>query len=148
MYLYLYHQYDDYWIQKWSSIFSCSEAELECWTMSISSIGCGNVLWDILLTLVDSFTVPLHSPNGRHLPAVRAVQRDSHWSLKNGENSHWSCGPIMQWGTRQSQSIFSPTNHKSVTPAKKQFSQMRAPLASHREPVGAPEQAPSVLYIF
>ena len=28
---------------------------------------------------VDSFTVSLHSPNGRHLPAVRAVQGDCQW---------------------------------------------------------------------
>ena len=65
-----------------------------------------------LYVILDSFTVPLHSPNNRHLPAVRAVQRDCHWSLKNGGNSHWSREPITQWGTRQSQSIFRPTNHK------------------------------------
>ena len=65
---------------------------------------------------VDSFRVPFHSPNGRHLPAVRAVQGDCHWGLKNGGNSHWSCEPIMQWGTRQSQSIIRPTNHKWVMP--------------------------------
>ena len=29
---------------------------------------------DTLLLLLDSFTVPLHSPKGRHLPAIRAVQ--------------------------------------------------------------------------
>ena len=57
---------------------------------------------------LDSFTVPLNSPNGRHLPAVRAVQRDCNWGLKNGGNSHKSHEPIMQWGTRQSQSIFRP----------------------------------------
>ena len=55
---------------------------------------------------LDSFTVPLHSPNGRHLPAVRAVQRDCHWGMKNGGNSHWSYEPIMQWDTRQSQCMF------------------------------------------
>ena len=65
--------------------------------------------------LVDSFTVPLHSPNSR--PAVRAVQRDCHWGLKNGKNSHWSCEPIIQWGTRQSQYIFRLTNHKRIMPA-------------------------------
>ena len=65
---------------------------------------------------VDSFTIPLHSPNGRRLPVVRAIQRDCHWDLKNGGNSHRSREPIMQWGTRQSQSIFRPTNHKSVIP--------------------------------
>ena len=31
---------------------------------------------------IDSFTLPLHSPNDMHLPAVRAVQRDYHWDLK------------------------------------------------------------------
>ena len=46
---------------------------------------------------IDSFTVPLHSPNGRLLPAVRAVQRDCHWGLNNSWNSHWSREPIMQW---------------------------------------------------
>ena len=63
---------------------------------------------------LDSFTAPLHSPNGRHLPAVRDVQGDCHLGLKNGENSHWSREPIMQWGTRQSQSIFIATNHTSA----------------------------------
>ena len=32
---------------------------------------------------------------------------------KNGGYFHWSCGLIMQWGTRQTQSIFRPTNHKA-----------------------------------
>ena len=59
-------------------------------------------------TELDSFTVPLHSGKGR-LPAVRAMQGDyGHWGLKNSGNSHWSHEPIMQWETRQSQSIFSP----------------------------------------
>ena len=53
--------------------------------------------------------------NGRH--AVRAVQRDCLWGLKNWGNSHWSHEPIMQWRTRQSQSIFRSTNHKRVMPA-------------------------------
>ena len=66
--------------------------------------------------IVDSFTVPLHSPNGRHLPAVMAMQRDCHWGLKNGGNSHWSREPTMQWGTKQPQSIFKSTNHKNAMP--------------------------------
>ena len=51
-------------------------------------------------TPVDSFTVSLHSPNGRHLPAVRAVQGDCQWPLKNGGNSRWSWEPKMHcdWG--------------------------------------------------
>ena len=46
---------------------------------------------------LNSFTVPLHSPDDRHLLVVRAVQRDCHWSLRNSANSHWSREPIMQW---------------------------------------------------
>ena len=56
-----------------------------------------------------SFTVPMDS--------IRAVQSDCHGGLKNDGNSHWSREPIMQLGTRQSQSIFRPTNHKSLMPA-------------------------------
>ena len=40
-----------------------------------------------------------------------------HWRPKNGGNSHWSRGTIMQWDTRQSQFIFNPTNHKNAMPA-------------------------------
>ena len=32
--------------------------------------------------------------------------------IKNGGNSHRSCDPTMQWGTRQSQHIFRATDHK------------------------------------
>ena len=42
--------------------------------------------------LIDSFTVPLRSPNGRHLPAARAVQKDSLWGLKNGGEF-----PLVTW---------------------------------------------------
>ena len=46
---------------------------------------------------VDSFTVSLHSPNSRHLPAVRAVQRDCQWPLKTMEipTSHVSPQSIL-----------------------------------------------------
>ena len=57
---------------------------------------------------LDSFKVPLHSP------AVRAVQRDCHWGLKIAQNSHWPREPIMQRGTRQSQSILRSSNNKSA----------------------------------
>ena len=60
---------------------------------------------------IDSFTVFLHSPNGRHLPAVRAVQGDCQWPLKM-ENSHRSREPTMHCDTEQSQPIFIPTHHK------------------------------------
>ena len=44
---------------------------------------------------IDSFTVSLHSPNGWHLPAIGAVQKDCQWPLKNGGNCHWSCKPTI-----------------------------------------------------
>ena len=33
---------------------------------------------------LDSFTVSLHSPNGRHLPVIRAVQGDFQWPFNLG----------------------------------------------------------------
>ena len=48
-----------------------------------------------LIRLLDSFTVSLHSPSDRHLPAVWAVQGDSYMSLENCGNSHWSCEPTI-----------------------------------------------------
>ena len=68
----------------------------------------------VWIPTVDSFTVPLHSPSGRNLPAVRAVQGDGHWGLKNGGNSYWSRELIMQWSARQSQCIF---RKKTITKA-------------------------------
>ena len=51
---------------------------------------------------LESFTVSLHSPNGRHLPAIRAVQGDCQLPLKNNGNSHWSCEQVMQHDMKQS----------------------------------------------
>ena len=65
-------------------------------------------------TLYTIFLVPLHSPNDRHLPVVKAVQRDCQWRLKNVGSSHRSREPAMQWGTGQSQPIFRPTSEKTV----------------------------------
>ena len=62
------------------------------------------------------FHSPLAQPYWKAF-AVKAVRRDCHWGLKNSGNSHWSCQPIMQWGTRQSWSIFRPTNPKRMMPA-------------------------------
>ena len=60
---------------------------------------------------VDSFTVSLHIPYGRHLPAVRDVQGDCQQPLKNCGNFHWSHKPIMHcmWGGPRS--IFWSANH-------------------------------------
>ena len=51
-------------------------------------------------SLIDCFTIPLHSPNSRHMPATRAVQWDCHWLLKIGGNSNQSQKPTMlcDWG--------------------------------------------------
>ena len=46
---------------------------------------------------VDSLTVSLHGPNGRHLPAVRAVQRDCEWPLKNCGSFYRSRQPTIHW---------------------------------------------------
>ena len=52
------------------------------------------------LKSVDSFTVSLHSPNARQMPAVRTVQGDYQWALKDGGNSHWSRQTIhCDWDT-------------------------------------------------
>ena len=100
---------------------------MACQVFSLVLISCTDhgkpgeqVRRSISIHFIDSFTVSLHSPNGRHLqmPAVRAVQRDCQWHLKNGGNCHQSCKPAMQWDTRQSRPIFRATNHKRVMPAK------------------------------
>ena len=65
------------------------------------------------------FHSPLAQPWQQPFACIRAVQENCHWGLKNIGNSHWSYESIMQWGTRQSQSIFRPTNHKRVMPANR-----------------------------
>ena len=70
---------------------------------------------------IDSFTISLHSPNGRQMPAIRAVQGDCQWPLKNGGNSHWSRShePTMHcmWGVPQS--IFGSANHTANNSANR-----------------------------
>ena len=74
--------------------------------------------WQTLVFFLDSFTVSLHSTNDRHLPVIRAVQGDCQ-PLKNGGNSHQLLEPTMHCGTRQSQTIFRPTNHERVMSANR-----------------------------
>ena len=62
------------------------------------------------LARIDSFTVPLHSPKGRQMPAVRAVQGDCQWHKKTDGNSTMHCN------NGESSLIFRPTNHKWVMP--------------------------------
>ena len=64
-----------------------------------------------------SFTVSLYSPNDRHLHAVRAVQGDYQWLLKNGENSHRPGEPTMHCDTKQYQPVIRLINHIRVMPA-------------------------------
>ena len=73
---------------------------------SLNTYGCCPML---LETVLDSFTVCLHSPNGRHLPTIRAVQGDCQCPKKM--KFQWSCAfiihcclPIIQcrWGFLQS----------------------------------------------
>ena len=71
-------------------------------------------LWTANTHLVHPFTVSLHSPNGRHLPVVRAVQGDCQWPLKNGGNPQQSREPRIHWTLRQLQSIFRPTNYNRL----------------------------------
>ena len=53
----------------------------------------------LLLQALDSFTVSLHSANGRHLPGVRAVQGDCQWLCKIVEisTSHLSAQCNETW---------------------------------------------------
>ena len=71
----------------------------------------------IITMAIDSFTVSLHSTNGRHLPAVRALQRDCQLPLKIGGNSHWSHEPIRHciWGVIKS--IFASADHTASNAA-------------------------------
>ena len=57
----------------------------------------GNVLW--VRTQVNSFTVSLHNPNGRQLPAIRAVQGDRQWLCKMVEipTGHMSLQCFATW---------------------------------------------------
>ena len=66
---------------------------------------------------VDYFMV-MHSPNERHLPAFRAVQPDSLWTLENGGNSSQYCGSIIHCNWGISQPIFRPA-HKRVMSANR-----------------------------
>ena len=104
------------WSGYWCSLYYVIPVLQHC-LLTLQSIPLGFACAAQLPSAVDSFTVPLHSPSGRQLPAVRAVQRDGHWGMKNSGNSHWSREPIMQWCTRQSQSIYRPTNHKRMMAA-------------------------------
>ena len=45
--------------------------------------------------MADFFTVSLHSPNSRQMPASRAAQGNSQWPQESSENSYWSCDPTI-----------------------------------------------------
>ena len=52
---------------------------------------------------VDSFTVSLHNPNGRQMPAIKFVHGYCQWPLINIGNSYQSCYPF---GLEQSKPKF------------------------------------------
>ena len=80
--------------------------EIIYWYANISSIVITRSAWsDKHYIALDSFTVPLHSPNSRHLPAVRAVQGDFQWPLQKRGNFPWSHEVTMHCDMRQSQPI-------------------------------------------
>ena len=76
--------------------------------LSVNHQAVSRSVWDFRSHFLplDSFTVSLHSSNGRHLPAIRAVQGDCLWPLKNGRNFHQSHNPIIHCN----QSIPQPIN--------------------------------------
>ena len=65
---------------------------------------------------VDTFTVSLHSPNGRHWPALRTVQGHYQWPLEKSMNSHLPGSPnkenTMLMGIPPAE--IKPANHESV----------------------------------
>ena len=65
---------------------------------------------------IDVFTVSLHNRNGRHLPAVKAVQGDCQWPLKTWKFAHVS--PHCDWSI--------PTNIWTSRWLKGDASQLRA----------------------
>ena len=77
---------------------------------------CTHVTWHHWPYL-DSFTVPLHSPNGTHL-SLGLCKGTVSGLWKSGRNFHWSREPIIHCDTRHSKSIFRPTTHKRVMLAK------------------------------
>ena len=64
------------------------------------------------------FHSPLAQPWQQHVCLPLWLRKGAVTGVwKNGGNSHRSCERIMQCGTRQSQSLFRPANHKSMMPA-------------------------------
>ena len=65
--------------------------------------------------VLNSFTVSVCGPNGRQLPAVRAVQGDCKWSLNTVEVPTGLVCP-QSIDQRQPQRKFWPANHEIATP--------------------------------
>ena len=97
------------------------------WGIDPSKVGLTRHHWGEFTThRLDCFTVSLHSQNGRHLPAVRAVQGDCRWPLKNGGNCYQLCEPRMHYNWGISQPVFISTNYKEVIPANSHIRHSRA----------------------
>ena len=80
-------------------------SSLSCW--------CHKEWIDCILrgSVVDSSTISMHSTMSRHLPAVRVVQGDCRWPLKNGGKSHCPYAPIMHHMQGIPPPIFRSANH-------------------------------------
>ena len=44
---------------------------------------------------IDTFTLSLHNPDWEHMPAVRAVQGDCQWPMRNHRKVHQSHEPVI-----------------------------------------------------
>ena len=67
--------------------------------------------------LLDSFIVSLHNPNGRQMPAVRAVQGDCQWPLGNIGSSQRSHEIRIHCNQGNPQRMRRRFSHKRVIPA-------------------------------
>ena len=86
------------------SVLNCALWDLWIWSPGVPHLtqpfSCHKIWWEYISLLANCFIVYMHSPNGKHLPVVRAVQWDCRGPLQNGGNSHRSRGSSMycDWG--------------------------------------------------
>ena len=73
---------------------------------------------------IDAFTVSLHSPNGRQMPAIRAVQGDCQWPWK------WWKFPLVIWAQGSLQRRHLPTYIKTIQPQRGSTSHVPYPTDS------------------
>ena len=84
----------------------------EVTSLCIVVSGISYLLWVLKLhLLIDIFTLPFHSPDGKEMPTLKAVKGVSQSPLKN-RNSHHSLELKMRSYQGIPQPIFRPANHK------------------------------------